>query len=159
MLGNINRIRTDYEKALDYYNRAIEIGEELNLQTILCEYYLEKAVLFFETERFEKSLELTEKAISISAEVNRTDFLFRSKLLKWRIVSGDDREQSVLQMQEMLEDSTKDEHKAELNYHLFMLTDKENYKVDSLRIFISLRDVAPKADYIQRIKALESHKR
>jgi len=159
MLGNINRIRTDYEKALDYYNRAIEIGEELNLQTILCEYYLEKAVLFFETERFEKSLELTEKAISISAEVNRTDFLFRSKLLKWRIVSGDDREQSVLQMQEMLEDSTKDEHKAELNYHLFMLTDKENYKVDSLRIFISLRDVAPKADYIERIKALESHKR
>lgn len=156
MLGNINRIKTDYEKALDLYNRAIEIGEELNLQTILCEYYLEKAVLFFETERFEKSLELAEKAISVSAEVNRTDFLIRSQLLKWRIVSRTDKDKAVSEMLNMLKDMAKDEHKAELNYHLFKLTKDEKYKDEALKIFKSLRDVAPKAVYIERINSLES---
>lgn len=156
MLGNIYRINTDYEKALEFYNKAIEIGEELNLQTILCEYYLEKAVLLFETERFEKSLELAEKAISISAEVNRTDFLVRSRLLKWRIVSRDDSVKAVEEMEKMLGEVSKDEHKAELNYHLFMLAGEESHKKESLKIFRQLRDVAPKADYIKRIKSLES---
>jgi len=156
MLGNINRINTDYGKALEFYNKAIEIGEELNLQTILCEYYLEKAVLLFETERFEKSLELAEKAISISSEVNRTDFLIRSRLLKWRIISRDESEKAVDEMKKMLEEVTKDEHKAELSFHLFMLTKEDSYKNEALKIFKQLRDVAPKAEYIKRINSLES---
>ena len=156
MLGNINRIMTDYEKALEFYNKAIAIGEELNLQTILCEYYLEKAVLFFETERFEQALKDAEKALSISTEVNRTDFIIKSQMLKWQIVSRTDKEKAVIEMKKMLNEMSKDEHKAELGYHLFKLTGEESYKSESLKIFRALRDAAPKAVYIERINSLES---
>ncbi len=156
MLGNINRKNRDFEQALSYYDKAIAIGEELNVQTILCEYYYEKASLFYEMKRFDESLVLAEKALKMSSEVNRLDFHFRSMLLKWKIISKDDRELAVEMMLKMFESSKKDEDIAELNYNLYYLTGELIYSEKALKLYEALYNEAPKAAYREKLDSLKS---
>ncbi|HRZ78675.1 MAG TPA: tetratricopeptide repeat protein, partial [bacterium] len=157
-LGNISRKKQDFVTAENFYDKAIAIGEELNVQTILCEYYYEKASLFYEMEKLGEALELVEKALKMSAEVNRLDFHFRSELLKWKIISHSDREKAVEMMGQMMNTNTKNENIAELNYHLYMLTLDEDYFKKAMTLFEGLYNEAPKAAYRERIESLKSMK-
>ncbi len=155
-LGNICRKKGFFKEALEYYDKAIGIGEELNVQTILCEYYYEKAYLFYEMKRFEEALELSEKAMKMSIEVNRKDFEFKSELLKWLIISKNDVGNAVLKLKELVSDCTKDENIADLNYHLFVLTQELQYANKAVELFETLYSIAPKAAYKEKIESLKS---
>jgi len=155
-LGNICRKKGFFQEALEYYNKAVAIGEELNVQTILCEYYYEKAYLFYEMERFDEALELSEKAMKMSVEVNRKDFEFKSELLKWLTISKKDTQGAVTKLKELVSDCTKDENIAELNYHLFILTNDRRYAVKAIELFKTLYSIAPKAAYKEKIDSLKS---
>jgi class 3 adenylate cyclase/tetratricopeptide (TPR) repeat protein/Cdc6-like AAA superfamily ATPase len=155
-LGNICRINNLFDQALEYYDKAIIIGEELNVQTILCEYYYEKAYLFYEMERFDEALELSEKAMKMSVEVNRKDFEFKSELLKWLAISKKNTQGAVTKLKELVSDCTKDENIAELNYHLFILTNDRQYAVKAIELFKTLYSIAPKAAYKEKIDSLKS---
>lgn len=157
-LGNISRKKQDFVTAENFYDKAIAIGEELNVQTILCEYYYEKASLLYESEKLDEALVLAEKALKMSAEVNRLDFHFRSELLKWKIISHSDREKAVEMMRQMMNTSSKNENIAELNYHLYMLTLYESYFEKAYELFEGLFNEAPKAAYRERIESLKSMK-
>jgi tetratricopeptide (TPR) repeat protein len=155
-LGNICRINNLFGQALEYYDKAISIGEELNVQTILCEYYYEKAFLLYQTDRFDDALDLAEKALRMSVEVNRKDFEFKSQLLKCLVVSKTDKENTVEKLKEMISNFSKEEHVADLNYHVFVLTGEKEYADRALNLFETLYSLAPKAAYSEKMNSLKS---
>ena len=67
--------RGDHAKAIDYYQQAIKITEEINSKYFLCYALHNLAELHYDRERFEETERLNSKALEIAREIQSKEIV------------------------------------------------------------------------------------
>ncbi|MBO4441303.1 tetratricopeptide repeat protein [bacterium] len=158
MSGNIEKRIGNYDLSYECYDKAIKLGEKLNIASINCEFQYEMADLLYRMGRYDEAADVDEKALKTSREVKRASIIFSCELLKWKIAAQKDPGSAIGNIKAMLENETNKENLADIYFELFMITRDEKYRAEAATLFESLYSVAPKAIYKEKISDMNSNK-
>jgi molecular chaperone DnaK (HSP70) len=91
--------------------------------------------------------------------MNLSNIIFNTKILKNKIISVKDKNKAVNSLLEMITDNTANlskEHQAYINYELWDITKKLDYKDKAFELYMEMYKQTPKVLYKNRIDELKS---
>ncbi|MCP4711727.1 MAG: hypothetical protein GY869_24170 [Planctomycetes bacterium] len=164
-IGNIHLFKDEPETALDYYDRAITIGEEIGNKYGLCEIFRFKAEALFKLHRTMDARTINEKGLQIATELEREDIKFDCNILAAKIEFAlNPSEKPITKLCHMIAQSNLQEDTAELNYELWKMhiqsKDKSfkamggKYQKEALRLYRKLFIKTPSFSNKKRIEEL-----
>ena len=129
----------DHRKALEYFDKAIEIDEALNIKSKLPIHLFIKANCLYSLARYNESLECGKKSLAISKEVDNKFYSFTSEVLiiKTNFKLYDDlrlKQQQIEKLKYLLNAETEKENLAVLNFELSLML--HELKNDESNIYI-----------------------
>lgn len=153
-IGDIYKDRGDNVNAEKYYDKAIELARELKINSILSSFLYSKAVLKFNSGQTAAAAVLNEEALEIAKSLGKKNIIYYSSILSEKINALKDKAGSISSLKKMLEEYKEDYQSAELNYEIFKLENSAEYKTSALKLFTSLFEKTPKAEYKKIIEEL-----
>lgn len=160
-LGNLYLKQDSYLEAEKYYDKAIETSREMNIDQFLCSNLSNKANLRYDMGRYYEARKLNDEATKLADKVNRKDILFNSKILHVKILAVEDKETAINELSEYLnmilenEDTYDKEQKAELYLELYMLSEFDEYREKSKKIYEELYENRHNVIYKENLDELE----
>ncbi len=140
----------EHEKALGFYNRALEILRPLNAGIALCKLLFEKAVLLIEMNDIQEALDVTEEAYKMACRLDNYEMNIKCTILKHRIEKNEEA------LTDMLKKSIDEEElSAYISYELWRINGREYYRNRAMEIYRRLYDKKPAYEYRARIKELK----
>jgi tetratricopeptide (TPR) repeat protein len=155
-----------YAKALERYEKALEIDYEINLIPYLPYHLLGKTICLYEMNVYEDAKEWNEKFYNAAKEIDNREHYFRYHILKEKInfkLSGSTQQkiEIIENMKSMLTEEKEDANSASLNYEIsFMLQelnkDSSEFAGRAIEIYRNLYEKTPRIEYKNRYEELEN---
>lgn len=91
-MGNLYRIKGDYEKSIEYYQSAIELNNKSGNKSARAKIIGEMATVYYETSNYAKSIQLCREAIQLDQEIGTNgkahELMMRGKMANNFIANG-----------------------------------------------------------------------
>jgi tetratricopeptide (TPR) repeat protein len=145
----------NFEKSREYYEKAIDLCRKLKTKYLLCSFLNGMAKLLFDTNEIMSSIEANDEAIKIAKEIKRHDILFECEIQNIKIMALKNKQLAIDELLKLFNIYTKEEQIATINYELFKITKKNDYKIKANLIYKSLYKQFPKIEYKNKIDDLE----
>ena len=119
----------------------------------MCEFLYEQAKLFQLQNELEIAIKSVQKSKEISEEVERRDYVFKSKLLIAELVKN--KKEALNTLENLTKMIQNNEEKAEYLFTHFKLTKNKDSAKKAIVLFEKLYKKAPKIFYKQRLESLQ----
>lgn len=150
--GNIGNVLNEERKidiAIKYYDKAIDILENLHNKYYLCNYKFKKAELLFLQERKNEAEYLNHEAFQIAKQIKKQDTIFDTSVLSHKILNNSNALLKMLSIKDYNEEQI-----ANINYELWKMTGNELYRKNAENIFLIILERKPKYIYKKRLDHL-----
>ena len=148
--------RGEFEKAIDFYNRAIELSRKINNKLILGESLVEKGEALIGAGQLKQAKVIHEEALDIIERLGNRDLIYRAKIFSAELAQATgDNEKAKNILRELAKTYTSNYEIANINYFLFKTTGNERYKKKALDRYQNLYSETPLYLFEERIKELK----
>jgi len=144
----------DLESAEQAFCRAIAFCRQIDLRYHLCTSQYNLASLLLETGRLAAAEQANEEALKIAREMGVEDILFKGMILKARIMSSRDKNQSLQILKPLLSETDRDDSRAEILWNLFQIEGGEEIRQQALEVCRRLYQADPKEEYLYLLTKL-----
>jgi len=145
-LGLVAFEKIDYLKAIEYYNQAIEIVKGMGVKFYLCEFFISKTEALIALGEAGKAQDSVIEAINQAKENDDLEALSKATLLFHKIAGDSAAMASVLDSSAL-----SLELKGYINYELWQVTKKSEYRIKASEFYAKLYDEVPRHEYKRRI--------
>ncbi|MDI6739619.1 MAG: tetratricopeptide repeat protein [Candidatus Edwardsbacteria bacterium] len=154
-LGELCVATGDRTGAAEHFDRAIETQRNRRFIYQLCNALLARAELSFSCGHTDEAAAFCRESLAVAGEAGRGPVALRCRILQARIAAQDDPVKATRILEELLALDLPDEDRAEVHYHLYLVTNEEAQRAKALLLFRELREKAANAEFDCRIAALE----
>lgn len=168
-MGKIHYYQKEYRRALEYYERAISLTNEMELWIKLPYIILQKAKIKYELKEYENALKFSQKADHLAYKMKNEVRIFECKLMKIKILfkTTINRELKIKNciepLEELLEQVKDEEQIAEINYELAVMysefkkkTEVEKHIKKGISLYEKLYKKTPKFEYKNKMECLQN---
>ena len=148
-------IRKEYDKAIQYYDRAIEVARLINNKLVLGESLVEKGEALLLSKQMDEAQAIHHEALVIIEALGNPDLIFRAKIFSSKLaLEMDEKEMAQQILEKLVKEFTSNYEQADIYYWLFQITQKDVYKKKSLQRYNKLYTETPLFLFEERIKEL-----
>ena len=156
-LGDVYYFLKDYQKALMYYDQAIELTKITQNQLVLGQSLYEKALVLLEIKQYQEMPTILEEATSIAYKLENRQLLFDLSLTKATyLIQIDQKDDAISIIEDLEQEKLKAENKGHLLYVKYLIHGAEELKSEALSILQTLYKVTPDYSIKIKIDALKS---
>ena len=145
-----------YDKALEYYDRAIEVSRNINNRLVLCFSLVEKANVLIEQKKFEEATKLSIEAIEMANELGNPELLFEAIILSAKVTfNNGDKKMAVATLERLVDKAENEKDLADAHYELYQMQPDHNIHRDkALELYQQLYKSVPRFIFKERLKEL-----
>ncbi|RMH69668.1 MAG: hypothetical protein D6675_12000 [Gemmatimonadetes bacterium] len=148
-----------YERALDDFTKAIDLGRETQIPYYLCSYLIHKATVLYHLKNYPQATVLNQEGLQLAERVKRTEYSFKGKRLQLKIDYACQKltkEDVITYYQLMRKEYPQPQEQADIYYELYCLTQEPTYAITALNLYQDLYQQTPKIAYQQRAENLRT---
>ncbi len=163
----LNYLRNkEYDNAVQFYDKTIELCmDDENLRFDLPYYYYYKAYSLFQKHRenlkeknqtFRDILNLANKSLNLAKDTENSDSIFDATLLIniMEAIKGDN--DAVIRLENLTEEAYNKNKLITLYYELALLTEKDYYRKEAMKLLKKAEEVRPIIDNRQKMEELNN---
>ncbi len=146
----------NYDKALDYLDKAISTLYTLKIKSSELAAFLDKkASILHKKGLIEEAIKTNREMENTARETKDEAMIISAEIQGYVISASNDISSAVRSLERMLDEYPKSSWSADINYELFLLTGKEEYKKAAEGIYSSLYEQTPQFEYKKRLEILK----
>lgn len=153
-LGDVYTFERKYSKAIDYYDRAIELTLKIDNKLVLGYSLVEKADVLLAIKEIEAAEKLYHEAIKVANPLGNPELIFETHRLQATILIAQTKNAEAMSVLQKLLSSAEDAEERAAIYYEMSKVDKQ-YQQSALALYKDLYKATPKYLYTERIKELE----
>jgi tetratricopeptide (TPR) repeat protein len=163
----LNYLRSkDYDKAIEYFDKTIEICKvDNNLRFSLSYYYNYKANAILKKHRlnlkkdalnFQNLLNLTKESLKLAKDMESPDDIFNATLLINILEAIKGVDKAIIRLEKLIDETTDRNKLIKIYYELALLTGKDNYRKEAVKLLKKAEEDRPIIDNRQKMEELDN---
>jgi len=156
-LGDIAALEQLPDDAIRFYEEAIQICRQINNLQILAFSLVEQGDVYQSRQQLPEAKACQQEALEIARQINHPEILFLAQVLRIRLQALEGAfDEAIGAFKQLLEQTEKLDHRAEILSDLFHLTQESEYREQAWTLFKQLYQQNPKMVFQLKINELES---